>query len=185
MNDHAQWQVGLHAGASVTTPQVGVSGWKNRREAGRKRDTCFAGADQLIAVIEQCIAESGPVRGIGARPPVHQRVAELMALSPDRPFLREGVGPIAAVQVIGKRVDVLDHALFLVVRLFHQKTVVLDRGRLLGKRWKAKTKDEDQNKHRERAHGWNHFPDDYEIEIHFHNVQPGCPPGCDMCHIPL
>ncbi len=49
-----------------------------------------------------------------------------MLLADDRPLLREGVEPVAAAQS-GERVDVLDDAGLLVVSLFNEKAVVLNR----------------------------------------------------------
>ena len=60
-------------------------------------------------------------RGVG------DRVGDLMRLAEQRPLLRERIDPVAGVAESLERVDVLDDALFLVVRLLDQKGVVLDR----------------------------------------------------------
>src|SRR5258708_11845490 len=58
-----------------------------------------------------------------------QGVAELVALvARDRPFLGEGVEPVFAVPETGKAGNVLDHSIALVVGLFDQEAIVLDRG---------------------------------------------------------
>src|SRR5262245_24087209 len=50
----------------------------------------------------------------------------------ERPFLREGVSPVLAIPQTLKRLNVLYHTEFLVVRLFHQEAVVLDARAVFG-----------------------------------------------------
>lgn len=94
----------------------GVPGRQEDRKPRGERDSPSAPeARQLVAIVDRHVAHS-PLDG--------HREAELMALTPQGPLLRERVGsdPARAQQ----RTDVLHDARLLVVGLFDEETVVLD-----------------------------------------------------------
>src|SRR2546422_645145 len=83
---------------------------------------------QLIAIVQRGVAEPGLRWTLRA---VQQdRVAQLMRLRPDRPFLGERECPGGRTQRPLPGADVLDDSRFLVVGLFNQEAVVGDGARL-------------------------------------------------------
>ena len=89
----------------------------------------------MVSISEVDVTDTGFV----TQPDYRQIVAELMSNAPDGPLLRERAVEIRAAAKCAKGENVLNDSGFLVVRLFHEKTVVLHnrwRVRLsAGERW--------------------------------------------------
>jgi len=116
----------LQADASESAPRTGISGGKQERDPRRDGNPGFTTAFELIAIVERKISNAGR-DARDARVRVCKRIAQLVSLARNRPFLREGVEPLTIRSGSAEGVDVLYHTELLVVRLLNKETVVLDR----------------------------------------------------------
>jgi hypothetical protein len=125
---HAQRKVELHPDPAGTGALAHATRGKHGTQTRREPDRLLVAAQHLSAVVEGDVAERGPRAGRRLK---QQRVAQLVALRGERPFLREGGLPVA-LTVTPEGADVLHDAGFLVVCLLDEEAVVGDRRRWRG-----------------------------------------------------
>src|SRR5262249_46367917 len=118
---HAGGEIGLQAEAAGAASGIRASRGKQGAEAGRKGESRFTAANELIAVVDPHIPESRTRVRKRSRMLQRDGVAQLMAYSGSGPLLGERVGPVFAVPVARKGGNVLHDPVFLVVGFLYQK----------------------------------------------------------------
>ena len=114
-------------------------------------------AHELVAIVELEVSEPRVLSLLAEHPGRGEGEGELVAHVRNGPLLREGVDPAPGLEAAKKLLDVLDDAELLVVGLFDQKAVVLDRARFGGGGGRLRPdgrrpgKDCEGEKHRRRA----------------------------------
>src|SRR4029077_4166162 len=119
----------LNSRASCATSTPIVARGQEHAHPGRKCQLRLTASYCLVAVVQNKIADSSAGLRVLTGMQRNKRVTELESWARgDRPLLRERVNPILAVPEPLKRLNVLHYSKFLVVSLFDQEAVVLNRG---------------------------------------------------------
>ena len=119
----------MRSPASIAPSELRLSAGDEQADARGKGCAGFSASDKLITVVEHDVAKANASTGEGSGAHGDECVAVLIAgILEAGPLLGKCIRPIFTGPEASEGVDVLNHAVFLVICLLYQKTVVLNRG---------------------------------------------------------